>query len=242
MKTCLNCTSYISDKFQYCPSCGQETKLDQSVKSLFSHFLNDYFTFDSKIVRSILPLITRPAFLTKQFLAGRRVQYIAPLRLFIFLSLIFFLVLSTTNTSAVEITKSENEDFWNRFFDNWLPKLFFFLLPLFALIISLLYRKKKLGLMPHFLFALHFHASLFLMGILYGLLSFVFAKLNWFILNEVFLVLVGLYLAFYLWRSLRKMYGESRLMTSWKFILLAILYSALLVTSTFILLLFSFNY
>jgi len=245
LKKCPNCNETLSKTFTFCPACGQEVKLDQSVATLLTHFLNDYFTFDSKIIRSGLPLISRPAFLTKEYLKGRRVQYIAPFHLFIFLSLIFFLLISGSNSSSVDVSaevKGFNDAFWNRFFDSWLPKLFFFLLPLFALIIAWLYRKQQRGMMPHFLFALHFHSSLFFMGIIYAVVSYIFRKLEWLIVNEVFLGLCGLYLAFYLWKSLRKMYSESRLKTSWKYIVLVVLYATLLVVSTFVLLLFSYNY
>ena len=219
--------------------------MDQSVSSLLTHFLSDYFTFDSKIIRSVLPLISKPAFLTKEYLKGKRVQYIAPFRLFIFLSLIFFLLLSWSNSSSVSMVEEVNgfnEAFWNRFFDSWLPKLFFLLLPLFALIIAWLYRRQKRGMMPHFLFSLHVHSSLFFMGIIYALVSYVFRKLDWVIFNEILLGVCGLYLAYYLWKSLRRMYAESRLKTTWKFTVLVILYGLLLVASTFILLLFSYNY
>lgn len=237
MKNCPNCNTVVSKTFKYCPECGQEAKLDQKVGSLITHFLNDYFTFDSKIIRSIVPLITKPAFLTQEYMKGRRVKYIQPLRLFIFLSVIFFLVLSWTNSTEVDKAAIDelNEAFWNRFFENWLPKLFFILLPIFALILAFLYRKQKKGLMPHFLFALHFHASLFLMGILYALLSFTFLKMGWQKLNVMVFLLIGIYLAFYLWRSLRRMYNETRLKTSWKFVLLALLYLLLLISSTMIL-------
>jgi len=192
-----------------------------------------------------LPLISKPAFLTKEYLSGRRVQYIAPFCLFLFLSLIFFLLTSWSNLSYVKMSAEVNgfnDAFWNRFFDSWLPKLFFFLLPLFALIIAWLYRRQKKGMMPHFLFALHFHSSLFFMGIIYAAVSYVFRKLELVIVNEVFLGLCGLYLAFYLWKSLRRMYSESRLKTSWKFIVLVVLYAILIVVSAFVLLLFSYNY
>ena len=245
MKNCPNCTETLSKTFTFCPTCGQETQLDHCVASLLTQFLNDYFTFDSKIIRSVLPLILKPAFLTTEYLKGRRVQYIAPLRLFIFLSLIFFLLISWSNSGNVnagEQVNGFNNAFWNRFFDSWLPKLFFVLLPLFALLISMLYRRQKRGMMPHFLFALHFHSSLFFMGIIYIVVSYVFGKLQWLIFNQVFLGLCGLYLAYYLCKSLRRMYGESRLKTSWKFITLCSLYTILLVASTFVLLLFSYNY
>tara|TARA_B110000503_G_scaffold139591_1_gene228338 strand:- start:3147 stop:3560 length:414 start_codon:yes stop_codon:yes gene_type:complete len=118
----------------------------------------------------------------------------------------------------------------------------FFLLPLFALIIAWLYTRQKRGMMPHFLFALHFHSSLFFMGIIYAVVSYIFRKLEWLIFNQIFLGLCGLYLAYYLWKSLRRMYSESRLKKSFKFIILVVLYGILLIAFTFILLLFSYNY
>ncbi|MBL4710719.1 MAG: DUF3667 domain-containing protein [Flavobacteriales bacterium] len=244
MKNCPNCNFEYEPDFKFCPNCGQETQLDYTLKSLFSHFLSDYFTFDSKIIRSVAPLITKPAFLTKEHLAGKRSQYIQPLRLFIFLSIIFFLILSWLSPSTVSSTQIDgiNNAFWDRFFESWLPKLFFFLLPLFALIISWLYRKKKLGLMPHFLFSLHFHSSLFLIGIIYSIISYFILKLDWADVNQIMLISFSIYLAVYLWKSLRKMYGENRKKTVWKILVLAFAYLFLLVTSSILLLALSLNY
>lgn len=244
MKECPNCNFEYETSFNFCPNCGQETQLDTTIKSLLSHFLSDYFTFDSKIIRSVAPLITKPAFLTKEYLAGKRSQYIQPLRLFIFLSIIFFLLLGWLNPSTVSTTRIDgiNEAFWDRFFESWLPKLFFFLLPLFALCISWLYRKQKLGLMPHFLFSLHFHSSLFLMGIIYSIISYFILKLDWVIVNQGMLISISVYLSIYLWKSLRKMYGENRKKTAWKFLVLAFGYFFLLVTSSILLLALSLNY
>lgn len=241
---CPNCDYQLNESYSFCPNCGQETDLDDTIKGLLSHFLSDYFTFDSKIARSIIPLVTRPAFLTKEYLEGKRVQYIPPLRLFIFLSIIFFLLLSLLKTSDSTITQIDglNEAFWDRYFDSWLPKLFFILLPIFALLINWLYRRKKRGLMQHFLFSLHFHSTLFLVGIIYSIISFLFISLNLSLINEVFFAAVTLYLAIYLWKSLRKMYGETRKRTIWKFLVLAISYSFSLVVLSLVLLALSLNY
>lgn len=241
---CPNCDNEILKNYSFCPNCGQETKLDQSIKSLLSHFLNDYFTFDSKIIRSVVPLITKPAFLTKEYLAGKRVKFIAPLRLFIFLSIIFFLLLGWLNPSNATETDISglNDEFWNVFFDKWLPKMFFFLLPLFAIVVAWLYRKNKHGIMPHLLFSIHFHATLFLTGILYGIISFFILKMGWVVINQIFLALVGLYLIIFLWKSLRKMYGESRKKTAWKIVVLGFTYLFLLIGSSFVLFALSLNY
>lgn len=236
---CSNCGTVLESHFEFCPNCGQEVESNSDLKSLFTHFLSDYFTFDSKIIRSIKPLITKPGFLTLEYLKGKRVHYIAPLRMFIFLSIIFFLILGISNQSDIQQADNSalDDKLWNQFFESWLPKLFFVLLPLFALIISMLYKKQKRGMLTHFLFAFHFHSSIFILGIIYTLLSYVFEAFSMQTVNLILLGLFSVYLAFYLWRALRIVYSETRLKTSWKFIVLAFLYSILLVVSSLILLL-----
>lgn len=238
VKPCPNCETALQADFEFCPKCGQEVEMESNLKSLFTHFLSDYFTFDSKIIRSLQPLITKPGFLTLEYLHGKRAHYIAPLRMFIFLSIIFFLLLGISNPANIQYTDAAalDDNFWNQFFENRLPKLFFLLLPLFALFISFLYRKQKKSMLTHFLFALHFHSSIFILGIIYTIFSFAFSALDLQTVNKVLLALLSLYLGFYLWRALRKVYLESRAKTSWKFIVLAFLYTILLVVSALILL------
>jgi hypothetical protein len=65
------------------------------------HLLDDIFSFDSRAARTILPLITRPAFLTNEYFAGRRVHYVPPLRLYLFISIIFFLSLNLNSNNTI---------------------------------------------------------------------------------------------------------------------------------------------
>jgi hypothetical protein len=87
-KNCLNCGAVVIDKF--CHKCGQEN-LDtrENFFHLVGHFISDYFHFDSKFFRSLIPLFARPGFLTREYWEGRRVRYIHPLRLFFFVTIIF---------------------------------------------------------------------------------------------------------------------------------------------------------
>jgi hypothetical protein len=85
---CLNCGATVTGKF--CSECGQEN-LDthENFFHMAGHFLSDYFHFDSKFFRSLIPLFTKPGFLTKEYWQGRRVHYIHPLRLFFFVTILF---------------------------------------------------------------------------------------------------------------------------------------------------------
>ena len=92
---CLNCGHTLGEIYNFCPHCGQENN-DQNVT--FKHFVSDffanYFSFDSRIGRSIKPLFLQPGFLTNRFNEGQRMQYVHPLRLYLVVSLIFFFLLS----------------------------------------------------------------------------------------------------------------------------------------------------
>jgi hypothetical protein len=90
---CLNCGAEVTGKF--CSNCGQEN-LDtkENFFHLAFHFVSDYFHFDSKFFRSLIPLFTRPGFLTKEYWEGRRVKYIHPLRIFFFSTIIFVIATS----------------------------------------------------------------------------------------------------------------------------------------------------
>ena len=80
---CLNCGTEVAGKF--CQNCGQENiEVKENFFHLAFHFVSDYFHFDSKFFRSMLPLFAKPGFLTKQYWDGKRVNYIHPLRLYFF--------------------------------------------------------------------------------------------------------------------------------------------------------------
>lgn len=101
--TCTNCHAPVDDRF--CGRCGQS--VEPTLKyfgAVFLHLLNDIFSFDSRVRRTIGPLLTRPGFLTNEYFAGRRVQYVPPLRLYLFISIIFFISLEF-------FAGSENSDF-----------------------------------------------------------------------------------------------------------------------------------
>jgi len=61
---------------------------------LFGDLWAELFTFDSRVFRSIAPLILKPGELTLEYTRGRRVRYIPPLRLFLFITIILFFLIS----------------------------------------------------------------------------------------------------------------------------------------------------
>lgn len=88
---CLNCGTVLDGKF--CHNCGQENlQIKENFGHLMNHAVSDYFHFDHQFFHTLKPLLFKPGKLTNEYMAGRRVQYLHPIKMYIFISLIFFLL------------------------------------------------------------------------------------------------------------------------------------------------------
>ncbi len=77
----------------FCHNCGQENiEPKESVWHLVSHFFQDITHFGVKFFTSLKDLIIKPGFLSKEYMIGRRVRYLNPIRMYLFTSAIFFLI------------------------------------------------------------------------------------------------------------------------------------------------------
>lgn len=283
---CRNCGEPLTGC--YCSRCGQRaTEVTASLRALGRDFADEYLNVDSKILKSILALLLRPGYLTREYLQGRRVRYVRPLRLYLVSSVLFFLVLSFTQPlsdifqddpdqpmSVEEVIRMLSEDDaatapppeaaspagageepvlempvppqvvrvgpWEvnaagrmerirrmspaallaafaDGFERYLPRLMFVLLPLFALLLKLLYLRQRRFYAEHFIFALHFHAFIF---VIFGLLLL--------LPSEPWTPLIVLWMHLYLWMAIKYVYRQSWVMTSAKFFLLYGSYAVLL--------------
>ena len=90
-ETCRNCGAPVDGA--YCAACGQETALRlPTLREFLREAAGRYVAFDGRFWRTVFALLTRPGFLTREYLAGRRRRYIRPARLYLFATLIFFAV------------------------------------------------------------------------------------------------------------------------------------------------------
>lgn len=107
-KTCLNCYYVVENKF--CPNCGQEnSETRKSFHHLFLHFFEDLTHYENAFWKTIKNLLFKPAFLSKEYLIGKRLAYLAPVRLYIFISFItFFLLAILPNEEIKHVNKKED--------------------------------------------------------------------------------------------------------------------------------------
>jgi hypothetical protein len=88
---CANCGAPLTGP--YCADCGQ--RHEPHVHTM-SHFASEAFESithaDSRLWRTLVYLLTRPGRLTKEFFEGKRARYLPPFRLYLVISVVFFLV------------------------------------------------------------------------------------------------------------------------------------------------------
>ena len=86
---CKNCGERLQG--MYCSRCGQYAlDIEQPFWKYIKQYFENVYQFDSKVWRTLWLLVRRPGFLTQEFNAGKINSYVHPLRLFMFLSVLFF--------------------------------------------------------------------------------------------------------------------------------------------------------
>ena len=309
-KNCLNCGHLVEGI--YCTHCGQKNS-DTRINGFtaIGEFIGDYLHADGLLLKSTIPLLFKPGFLSNEFNVGRRARYIHPFRLYIFLSLAFFFLAfisggneekqkktnitsNVNNTDTLKVLSfpymdirlqhedtipvpkdsvrgtinsmqvllpttlklyrdyvvtlpeqqkpSFTEDITNRMtikfydekntsmavsnaqekFKHALPKLLFLLLPISALILKLLYIRRKRYFTEHFVFTLHVHSFIFFLLIVSTIISIIFGTSN----QSGIIILLSL---LYIFVATRNTYHQSWFKTSLKSLLFFSIYLVSLV-------------
>ncbi|WP_375239986.1 DUF3667 domain-containing protein [Aurantibacter sp.] len=110
--SCKNCNHPFGVAYKYCPNCGLKQVDKLSVKSLFNNTIQNYFAFDARFFKSIIPLLFKPGFLPKQFVKGKRLTYLHPAQLYLFSTILFFFIFSfLASVDADEMDATINKAF-----------------------------------------------------------------------------------------------------------------------------------
>src|ERR1700748_1513966 len=105
---CLNCGTILQG--HYCHVCGQENlQIKESFGHMMNHAISDYFHFDHQFFHTLKPLLFKPGFLTNEYMAGRRAQYLHPVKMYIFISLVYFVLLFQNSHKVVSAKPAEGK-------------------------------------------------------------------------------------------------------------------------------------
>ena len=114
---CLNCGTPLVAKENFCHYCGQRNDRRRlSFYEFISESVRSYFSVDSKVVHSLSPLLLKPGKLTREFIEGKRQQYVHPIRMYLTVSIIYFTLISIGNLigradlALVEWNESDRDD------------------------------------------------------------------------------------------------------------------------------------
>ena len=90
---CENCGAKLTGP--HCAQCGQAAiDYRRSFRHVIVDVLDSFLNWDSKFFATLGLLIVKPWKLTNEFLAGKRVRYLHPLRLYLLASIVFFFVVN----------------------------------------------------------------------------------------------------------------------------------------------------
>jgi hypothetical protein len=99
---CANCEKPLNG--HYCSHCGQEAVLHAaSVREFLHEFIGHYVALEGKLWGSLKRLIFQPGELTNEYIRGRRVRYVQPLRMYLTFSVLFFALLKLTGSGDLEL-------------------------------------------------------------------------------------------------------------------------------------------
>ncbi len=211
--TCANCDTIVTGK--YCANCGQPNfPLQMPLRVFLKSAIHEIFALDSRLFRTLGPLLFKPGHVTNDYVSGHRAKYVPPFRLYIIISFILFLILAIVPSDVININNTDSDDTTevnvdsllatlddiplegvsnlpipaieaesadtselarkilaidankDRFMDDFFGRVaqaMFFLLPVFALVLKVLYRSRYY--VEHLIFSIYFHCFVFVVVI-----------------------------------------------------------------------------
>jgi hypothetical protein len=196
--SCRNCETVFRGNF--CPHCGQSVKeFDRPLRFILLDFTGNLFAFDTRLWMTIKHLLFKPGVMEKDFSEGKRIRYMPPFRLYLFVSFIFFLVVAwvsqqninesiKTDGTQIEvpeiphnnIIKADFQDIRSNpaKYSGKLIKYFswslFFLMPFYAFLLWLFFRRSRPLYVSHLNPAINQHVFIFLILLVIMMVDLVF--------------------------------------------------------------------
>lgn len=170
---CLNCGATLAGR--YCSRCGQDAREgDLSIANWLREVADDLLNIDGKILRTLRLLFARPGQLSDEWSAGRRVEFVRPLRLYLAVAVVFFslgfaiehgdtFLAGLVDGFAESMGGSQRWELYAERVIEWLPQAMFVLVPISALLSRSVFRRAGRVYLEHFVFVVHLHVVFFLL-------------------------------------------------------------------------------
>ncbi len=83
MTACKNCGTTLRESDNFCPNCGGKVVKNRlTIINLFEHFLEQFFNYDNKFLRTLIDLVRKPEVVIGGYVSGVRKRYMNPIGFF----------------------------------------------------------------------------------------------------------------------------------------------------------------
>ncbi len=214
MSTCANCNNSMSSHSHFCAICGQSViSFQRPIKPVLMEMIHETLDIDGRLFLTLKTLILKPGLLSLEYNQGKRMKYTPPLRMYLVISILFFLFISLLPDSTFDVNRNAASN------SEYYPKIMFLVLPFFAAILQLMY--KQTFYLSNLVFSIHLHCMAFIVF----MITFPLEAIEK--IHPIFLILqipLLLYLFSYFAFSLKRYYAQSWPITLIKFISLIFIY------------------
>ncbi|HEY9404389.1 MAG TPA: DUF3667 domain-containing protein [Pyrinomonadaceae bacterium] len=238
---CPNCGA--SRAGEYCQDCGQRRTRPEhlTVPYYLKNLFGELTELDSKVFQTLISLLFKPGRLTAEYLADRKERYVSPVKLYLLISAVFFLLawdamldisnfrqvmLSDPSFKILPLPENVEQDFFfERFFEkagDYSAFTRFASVIGLGLFLAVLYLGVRRFYVEHLIFAFHYYAFDFAFFSIFILLLKLLQTASgmrappW-IFNVGYLVLL-----WYSFVALKRVYRESTTKTLFKSLALLI--------------------
>ena len=109
-QVCANCGHYFGQDENFCPKCGQENHSpNQPIKHYIFELIEAFLHLDSKFFHTIWVILRYPGLITKEYNENKRARYMPPIRLYVFVSLVFFISLQAPHVYDAKNKKEQEK-------------------------------------------------------------------------------------------------------------------------------------
>lgn len=210
MENCRNCRESLTGQARFCPACGQSVKgINRPWREVAGELATELLDLDGRMLGSLRALLTRPGFLSLEYVNGRRASHTSPLRMYLVISLVFFFVLPMILPKAPDSVPAGELDV------EQYSRAMFLLLPVFALVLKGFYR--GVYYLAHLVFTVYLFSVMF---IVFGLMLSIETAADRYTAAVIIQVVLLAYTLIYFVVALRVNYRESWPKSTLKFIAL----------------------